>query len=39
MRLLKICQEFQEGHNEKLSGILDHKEAWGIIAWKSGKIY
>jgi hypothetical protein len=37
MRLLKIRPEFQEDYNEKLSGIPDHKEAWGIIDRKSGK--
>jgi hypothetical protein len=38
MRLLKIRPEFRKSYNEKLSGILDHKEAWGIITQKSGKI-
>jgi hypothetical protein len=36
--LLKIHLEFQEGYNEKLSGIPDHKEVWGKIAWKFRKI-
>jgi hypothetical protein len=38
MGFLKIRSEFQEGYNEKLSRIPDHKEAWGKIAWKFGKI-